>query len=67
LKDNARYYVTGLKKGEWKTVEFRGVEARVGWAMDGPSLDGSVMNNLRLVFEGPADARILLDDFEIRD
>ena len=28
LKDNARYYVTGLKKGEWKTVEFRGVEAR---------------------------------------
>jgi hypothetical protein len=48
-------------------VEFRGVEARVGWAMDGPSLDGSVMNNLRLVFEGPADARILLDDFEIRD
>jgi hypothetical protein len=67
LKDNARYYVTGLKKGEWKTVEFRGVEARVGWALDGPSLDGSVMNNLRMLFEGPADARVLLDDFEIRD
>jgi hypothetical protein len=67
LKDNARYYVTGLRKGEWKTVEFRGVDARAGWAMDGPCLDGSVLNNLKLVFEGPADARVLLDDVEIRE
>jgi hypothetical protein len=67
LKDNARYYVTGLKKGEWKTVEFRGVEARTGWAMDGPSLDGCVMNNIRMLFEGPSDARVLLDDFEVRE
>lgn len=67
LKDNARYYVTGLKKGEWKTVEFRGVEARTGWAMDGPSLDGSVMNNVKIVFEGPADARVRIDDFEVRE
>jgi len=67
LKDNARYYVTGLRKGEWKTVEFRGVDARTGWAMDGPSLDGGVLNNLKLVFEGPADARVLLDDVEIRE
>jgi len=43
------------------------VEARTGWAMDGPSLDGSVMNNLKLVFEGPADARVLIDDFEVRE
>jgi len=67
LKDNARYYVTGLRKGEWKAVEFRGVDARGGWAMDGPSLDGAVLNNLKLVFEGPADARVLLDDVEIRE
>jgi hypothetical protein len=67
LKDNARYYVTGLKKGEWKTVEFRGVEARQGWAMDGPSLDGSTLNNIKLLFDGPADARVLIDDFEVRE
>jgi hypothetical protein len=67
LKDNARYYVTGLKKGEWKTVEFRGVEARTGWAMDGPSLDGSVMNNVKIAYEGPVDARVLIDDFEVRE
>ena len=67
LKDNARFYVTGLKPGEWKTVEFRGVEARTGWAMDGPSLDGCVMNNFKLVFEGPADARVLIDDVEVRE
>jgi hypothetical protein len=67
LKDNARYYVTGFKKGEWKTVEFRGVDARAGWAMDGPSLAGATLNNLTLLFEGPADARVLLDDFEVRE
>jgi hypothetical protein len=67
LKDNARYYATGLKKGEWKTVEFRGVEARTGWAMDGPSLDGCVMNNLLITFEGPPEARVLLDEIEVRE
>jgi len=67
LKDNARYYVTGLKKGEWKTVEFRGAEARKGWAMDGPSLSGCTMNNVRILFEGAAEARVLLDDFEVRE
>jgi len=67
LKDNARFYVTGFKKGEWKTVEFRGVEARAGWAMDGPSLAGAALNNITLLFEGPADARVLLDDFEVRE
>jgi hypothetical protein len=67
LKDNARYYVTGLRQGEWKQVEFRGVEARTGWAMDGPSLDGSVLSNFRMLYDGPADARVLLDDFEVRE
>jgi hypothetical protein len=67
LKDNVRYYVTGLKKGEWKDLEFRALEARVGWAMDGPSLEGSVWNNIRILFEGPETARMLLDAFEVRE
>ena len=67
LNDNARFYVTGFKKGEWKTVEFRGVEARKGWAMDGPSLAGCTLNNISILFEGPPDARVLIDDFEVRE
>jgi hypothetical protein len=67
LKDNARYYATGFKKGEWKTVEVRGVDARAGWAMAGSSLAGATLNNITLHFEGTADARLLLDDFEVRE
>jgi len=64
-KDNCRYRVGGLKKGQWREVEFRAIEARVGWAMDGPSLEGDVLDNVTLVFEGGDADRILLDDFEI--
>jgi hypothetical protein len=67
LKDNARYFLTGLKSNQWNEVEFRGSEARLGWDKSGPSLDGHVLNNLLLLFEGPQDARILLDDFEVRE
>jgi hypothetical protein len=67
LKDNARFYVTGLRKGEWKDVRFRALEARQGWAMDGPSLEGSVFNNVTFVFEGAREARVLVDDFEVRE
>jgi hypothetical protein len=67
LKDNARFYVTNLKKGEWKDVRFRALEARQGWAMDGPSLEGSVFNNVTFVFEGAPEARLLIDDLEIRE
>lgn len=67
LKDNGRYYINGLKKGEWKDVTFRGVDVRTGWAMDGPSLDGQSFTNFKLLFEGAEDARLLLDDFEIRE
>ena len=28
LKDNARYFLTGLKANQWNAVEFRGSEAR---------------------------------------
>jgi len=65
-KDNCRYYIGGLRRGEWKDVEFRAIECRVGWARRGASLEGDVLDNLKLLFEGSADDRILLDDFEIR-
>lgn len=67
LKDNGRFYVTGLKKGEWKDVRFKAIEVRQGWAMDGPSIDGSLLNNLTLNFEGAPEARVLVDDLEIRE
>jgi hypothetical protein len=67
IKDNGRYFITGLKKGEWKTVEIRGVDVRGGWAMDGPSLDGSVMKSFTLLFDGAEDARLLLGGFEVHE
>ena len=65
-KDNCRYRIGGLKKDQWREVEFRAIEARVGWGRKGPSLEGDVLDNFKLVFEGNDDARMLLDDFEIR-
>ena len=67
LKDNARYFVTGLKAGQWNDVEFRGSEARAGWDRGGPSLDGHALNNLLILFDGPQNARLLLDDLEVRE
>ena len=49
------------------TMYLFAVYARAGWAMDGPSLAGATLNNITLLFEGPADARVLLDDFEVRE
>jgi hypothetical protein len=65
LKDNARYHIRGLRKDRWTDVDFRAIEARAGWGMDGPSLDGQVLNNFKIFYDGPEDARLLLDDFEI--
>ncbi len=64
-KDNCRYTIGGLKKGAWTEVEFRAIECRVGWAGTGPSLEGDVLDNLKLVFEGTASDRVLLDDVEV--
>jgi hypothetical protein len=64
-KDNCRYYVTGLQKDRWRDVEFRAIEARVGWGRKGPSLEGDVLDNIKIMFEGNESDRILLDDFEI--
>jgi len=64
-KDNCRYRIAGLKKGQWRSVEFRAIEARVGWGMKGPSLEDCVLDNIKLFFEGGEGDRVLLDDFEI--
>jgi hypothetical protein len=64
-KDNCRYTVTGFKKGQWREVEFRAIEARVGWDRKGPSLEDDVLDNIKLLFEGDSDDRVLLDEFEI--
>jgi len=64
-KDNCRYRIGGLTTGRWRDVEFRAIEARVGWDMRGPSLEADVLDNIKLVFEGDEEARVLLDDFEV--
>ncbi len=63
--DNCRYRITWLKKGQWSDIDFRAIEARVGWGMDGPSLEGDVLDNFKVLFEGGENDRILLDDFQI--
>ena len=63
--DNCRYYIGGLKKGQWRRVEFQAIECRVGWGRGGPSLDGDVLDNVKLLFDGQGDDRILLDDFQV--
>jgi len=64
-KDNCRYTIGGLRKNEWANVQFRAIECRTGWAMDGASLDGDVLDNIKLMFEGAESDRILLDDFQV--
>ncbi len=64
-QDNCRYKIGSLKPGQWQTVEFRAVAARIGWGMSGPSLDGDVLDNIKLTFSGDATDRVLLDNVEI--
>jgi hypothetical protein len=65
LKDNVRLTIGGLRKGEWKQVDVRVMQARAGPAQDGATLEGSDVNNISLMFEGPSDARMLLGAFEL--
>jgi serine/threonine protein kinase/beta-glucanase (GH16 family) len=65
-KDNGRYYIRGLKKGEWKEVQFTGDEVRIGVNRDGPIVN--TVSNITISFErAPTSSRILLDDFEIKE
>ncbi|HET6574971.1 MAG TPA: hypothetical protein VFG68_15300 [Fimbriiglobus sp.] len=67
LKDNVRIPLTGLKKGQWSDVEIRALDLRVGWDGEGEGLDGKLLDNLKIVFDGSPDARMLLDDVEVRE
>lgn len=64
--DNCRYHIGPLEPGKWHEIEFRAIEARVGWGAVGPSLEGDVLDNFKLVFAGGDDDRLLIDEFEIR-
>lgn len=66
LKDNARTVLSGFKKGEWKEVRFKAADLRIGATGEGASLDH--FHNIKLFLLGtPLDAKVLLDDFEIRE
>ncbi len=65
LKDNCRYKIGSLRKGQTRTVEFRAIEARVGWGMKGPSLEGDVLDNFKLTVSPADNDGLLMDDFEI--
>ncbi len=65
LKDNCRYKLGSLTKDVWRTVEFRAIEARIGWDMKGKSLEGRTLDNFKISIEGPDPASILIDDFQI--
>jgi hypothetical protein len=66
LKDNGRYYIDGLKKGEWREIRFKATDAHIGPTGQGAAID--VLASFKFVPEGAApDARVLLDDFEIRE
>jgi len=65
LKDNCRYRIGPLKKGQTRNIEFRAIEARLGWAMKGPSLEKSTLDNCKIIFTAEQNTRIVLDDFKI--
>lgn len=63
---NAWYHVPNLKKGVWRTVEFKLGELRLNY--NGTPIMGATVNTLFFYFlDRPDDARVLLADFEIRD
>ena len=64
-KDNCRYRIGALPKGQWRDIEFRAMEARTGWGMKGPSLEGDVLDNFKIIFGGDKEGQVLLEDFEI--
>jgi hypothetical protein len=66
LKDNARRLLGSFKKDETREVFIRGIQLRAGWGADGRSLEGDDLNNFKIVFQGAADARVVLSDFEVR-
>jgi hypothetical protein len=63
---NCWFHIKNLKQGEWNLVEFKVSAARGGYRMDGPGLEGEVPGSLTFYHDDTAaDARYLLDDFEL--
>src|SRR6185503_10644424 len=63
LQDNGRFFIEGLKKGEWKEVRFKASELRIGSFREGQSID--LFTNIKIFLQGsPPETRVLLDDFE---
>lgn len=67
LKDNVRIHLPALKKGEWKEIEIRALDLRVGWDGEGGGIEGEPLDNFKIIFDGPPEARVLLDDVEVRE
>jgi hypothetical protein len=66
MQENCRLMIDGLKKGEWKDVKFKASQLRSGASGDGLPLD--VMTNLKIFqLNSPPEAKVLFDDFEIRE
>ncbi|MFN3486117.1 MAG: hypothetical protein ACK44W_11630 [Planctomycetota bacterium] len=67
LGDNVSFRIQGLKTGVWNPVELKASELRVGRRQDAPSATGRTLDHIRIGFEGKEGARVLLDDFEVRE
>jgi hypothetical protein len=66
LNDNGRIIIDGFKKGEWKEVKIKASQLRIGPSGDGAPID--LVANIK-IFQGNSapDAKMLFDDFEIRE
>jgi hypothetical protein len=66
LQDNGRYFVEGLRKGEWNELRIKATDLRIGAMREGPVIDQ--VTNIKIYLQGtPPETRVLLDDFEIRE
>jgi hypothetical protein len=66
LQDNARYFIEGLRKGEWNELHIKATDLRIGAMREGPVIDQ--VTNIKIYLQGaPPETRVLLDDFEIRE
>lgn len=63
---NAWSHVMNLKKGEWRSVEFKLGDMRFNWNGD-PIRDAPVDGMAFYFLNRPDDSRVLLKDFEILD
>ena len=66
-KDNCRYNIGSFSKGKWRQVEFRAMQCRTGWSRSGPSPEGDVLDNFKLLYAGGENDRLLIDDIEITE